>query len=224
MVMKRRHFDLIIFDLDGTLIDSLEDIAEVANQCLEEAGMMMHPVSDYRFFVGDGLATLIRRITPADTSKQVEKRLSARFKTLYKLNWNNKTCLYPGVITLLKLLSKSGIKMAILSNKPDAFTKLCVKEYLAEFNFDLVIGQRENIPLKPHPQAALEIVDAIGVSPKTSLFMGDTAVDIKTGKAAGMKTIGVTWGFRREEELREAGADIIITNPEELISHVHYSS
>ena len=223
MVMKSRQFDLIIFDLDGTLIDSLEDIGDVANQCLKEGEMLMHPVSDYRFFVGDGLTTLIRRITPVDTSEHDVQLLSTRFKTLYQQNWNRKTCLYPDIIALLERLSKGGIKMSILSNKPDAFTKLCVKEYLADFNFDLVIGQRESIPLKPHPQAALEIAAAIGVSPEKSLFMGDTAVDIKTGKAAGMKTVGVTWGFRQKEELVEAGADIIITTPEELISYVYYS-
>jgi len=219
--MKKRHSGLIVFDLDGTLIDSLDDIADAANKALSQANMPQHLTAAYRYFVGDGLPALIQRIVPAHTSEQDQKQVAALFKTLYQQNWNRKTDLYPGIRTLIDWLDKSGVRLSILSNKPDSFTRLCVKEFFPDQPFELVFGQRQNVPLKPHPQAALGIIRTMGVSPQSSLFVGDTAVDMKTGKAAGMKSVGVTWGFRQEDELLKAGADIIISKPEELKRYVH---
>ena len=222
--MKRKRFELIIFDLDGTLLDTLDDIADSANMALAEMGMGQHPSAAYRYFVGNGLKTLIERIVPAQTPEPVQDHLTRLFEELYDHHWKSKTNLYSGVREMLDWLVKNEISLNVLSNKPDSFTRLCVKEYFPDRPFDLVFGQREGVPLKPHPQAAFEIIEQSGILPESSLFVGDTAVDIKTGKAAGIKTVGVTWGFRQKDELIEAGADIIISKPAELKSYVHYSS
>lgn len=222
--MIRKRFELIIFDLDGTLLDSLDDIADSANRALAEMGMATHPSAAYRYFVGNGLKTLVERIVPTHTPEPEKGQVMRLFKERYDDNWKTKTCLYPGVRTMIDWLVKHKTNINVLSNKPDNFTRLCVKEYFPDLPFNLVFGQREGVPLKPHPQAVFEIIEKNGILPEASLFVGDTAVDIKTGKAAGIKTVGVTWGFRRKDELIEAGADSIISNPAELKSYVDYSS
>jgi len=222
--MESEKPKVVIFDLDGTLLDTLEDLADAANKTLILQGFAPHPIDDYRTFVGDGLSVLIKRITPAHTSDEMLLRCMRTFEHEYNANWNNKTSLYQEIDSMLDRLTELQVHMAILSNKPDSFAKKCVTQYFASYDFYPVFGQRENIERKPSPSGALEIATKLNVSPRSCLFVGDSSVDIKTGIAAGMVSIGVSWGFRSEAELLEAGADHIINHPLDLVRHVTNAS
>ncbi|MEJ2057101.1 MAG: HAD family hydrolase [Desulfofustis sp.] len=219
--MKRQaRFTTILFDLDGTLIDSLGDIAEAANSALRASGYPEHPVDRYRYFVGDGLMTLTRRIVPEDTAEERLPELAEAFRKRYKNSWNRTSRPYQGIDSMLSALAGYGVNLAVLSNKPDDFTQTFVASFFPDVPFGLVFGNRERVPKKPDPQAALEIAEYFDSDPSLCLFVGDTSVDILTAKAAGMMSIGVTWGFRDRYELERSGADIIIDKPAELIGHV----
>jgi len=217
-MMTRIPYQAVIFDLDGTLLDTLEDIGDAVNRMLSARGLPVHLIDAYRFLVGDGVAKLIARALPADKrdAETVRSCLEA-FRADYDRHWNVKTRPYDGVGTLLDALTARGLKRAILSNKPHEFTELCVREFLSRWSFDAVIGQREGVPLKPDPAGALEIALTLGIPPAAFVYLGDTAVDIKTAIAAGMTPVGVLWGFRPAEELRESGAQILIEQPIEVL-------
>lgn len=218
MTILRYH--TVVFDLDGTLIDSLADIAEAANRALGVLGFPSHEPDRYRLFVGDGLMTLAARIVPRKTPEKLVIEAAHQFKLHYSENWNRTTRLYPGIMSMLTNLAHNGVNMAVLSNKPDDFTRLFVKTFFPANMFGLVFGNRDLVPKKPDPQGALEIADHFRTHPRSCLFVGDTSVDISTGKAAGMTSMGVTWGFRERQELEAAGADLIIDSPDEIIAHV----
>lgn len=210
----------IIFDLDGTLLDTLADLAETCNELLQEHDLPTHPTAAYRNFVGDGLQTLIRRITPIGTEEIFIKQCCALFEERYARNWKRNSCPYPGIDDMVAALKMHGVKLAVLSNKPDAFTKLFVDEFFPMGQFSIVHGQRQGIPKKPDPTVALAIAAQLNVRPQETLFVGDSGVDIKTGKAADMLTAGVSWGFRSVRELTENNADIVFHNPLELQQYV----
>jgi len=214
------RFTTIIFDLDGTLVDSLNDIGEAANSALRTLGYPEHSVDRYRYFVGDGLATLARRIVPEGTAEERIRKLVEEFKNQYNTNWNRTSRPYQGIETMLGRLGESGVNLAVLSNKPDDFTQKFISAFFPGVSFGRVFGNREGVPKKPEPQGALAIAEYLGADPGSCMFVGDTSVDILTGKAAGMLSVGVTWGFRDRLELENCGADIIINKPEELIDHV----
>lgn len=211
-------YQAVIFDLDGTLLDTLEDLGDAVNRVLSARRLPVHPIDAYRFFVGDGVAKLIERALPEDKrdAETVRSCLEA-FRADYDRHWNVKTRPYNGVGALLDELTARPLKRAILSNKPHEFTELCVREFLPKWSFDAVIGQREGVPMKPDPAGALEITHTLGIPPAAFLYLGDTAVDIKTAIAAGMTPVGALWGFRPEEELRESGAKILIEQPLEVL-------
>ncbi|MBT8333799.1 MAG: HAD family hydrolase [Deltaproteobacteria bacterium] len=218
--MEPKKPQVVIFDLDGTLLNTLDDLADAANKMLRLHGFTPHPTDAYRTFVGDGLFVLIKRITPAHTSKEMLQSCMGVFQREYEGNWNNKTALYPEIDTMLNRLTELQVNIAILSNKPDNYTKKCVGEFLASHDFYPVFGQREHIERKPSPTGALEIAKKLNAAPRSCLFVGDSSVDMKTGNAAGMVSIGVSWGFRTESELLEAGAQHIIHHPLELVRYV----
>lgn len=209
----------IIFDLDGTLIDSLADIADATNNALSAFGMPVHPVDAYRQFVGNGVQVLLERAMPADHRGPPPDRFIETFKHLYRRHLNVKTRPYAGIDDMLRRLADKGIKLAILSNKPDEFTKVCATRFFPGIAFSAVYGQRDGVPRKPDPRPALEIAAVAGESPERCVFVGDSAVDMATGRAAGMCCIGVSWGFREPGELVAAGADLIIDHPHELFEH-----
>jgi phosphoglycolate phosphatase len=211
-------YQAVIFDLDGTLLDTLEDIGDAVNRVLSTRGLPVHLIDAYRFFVGDGVAKLITRALPEDKrdAETLRSCLEA-YREDYDQHWNIKTRLYEGIGTLLDELTARGLKLAILSNKPHEFTERCVREFLSKWSFDAVIGGRDGVPLKPDPAGALEIARTLGIPPAACLYLGDTAVDIKTAIAAGMTPVGVLWGFRPTEELRESGAKILIEQPLEIL-------
>jgi phosphoglycolate phosphatase len=180
----------------------------------------VHPQEAYRHFVGDGMVRLIERITPEGVGGQIHQECRRLFLKLYQENWKNTCCPYPGIVEMLSALKKQGIRMAVLSNKPHAFTTLFVGEFLPGQSFSCIYGHREGFAKKPDPAVALDIAEKMQVHPANMLFVGDTSVDIKTGKAAGMTTVGVTWGFRGIVELQANNADLIINSPMELLPYV----
>ncbi|MFW8599958.1 HAD family hydrolase [Desulfobacterota bacterium M19] len=210
----------VIFDLDGTLLDTLEDLAVAANTTLASFGFPEHPVEDYRYFVGEGLKTLMRRIIPdsAVNDRLLEKHIK-KFNEVYKRCWNVNTVLYSGVTEMIAALSHAGIKLAVLSNKPHAFTRICVETFFPDHPFLYVYGQRDGIAPKPDPAGALEIAAQMGLVTGAILYVGDTATDMQTGKRAGMKTIGVEWGFRDRAELEKHEAWKIAATPAEVVSY-----
>lgn len=209
-----------MFDLDGTLTDTLEDLADSMNRVLTDFGMPTHPLEPFRYYVGDGIDEFARRVAPRGTDEATIGKMVARMVELYGANWNNKTKPYPGIVELLDALSGRGVKLAVLSNKPDRVAQLVVTHYFGEKRFGKVFGSRDGVPKKPDPTAAFEIISFFGVKPAEVLYFGDTDTDMKTGRAAGMFTIGVTWGFRPREELLAAGAEAIIDHPLEALSYL----
>ena len=209
---------LVIFDLDGTLLDTLADIADTANQVLRSLGYPAHERSAYRRFVGEGVRTLFSRALPPDSvDDQVLGRCIEGFRQAYSRQWNVKTQVYEGIRPLLHALHQRGVRLAVLSNKPDAFAKRCIEHYLPECPFEVVLGQREGVPRKPHPAAALEILDTMGVPAERCLYLGDSDVDMQTAAAAGVFAVGALWGFRTSDELRRSGAGSLIAHPLELL-------
>lgn len=208
----------VIFDLDGTLVDSLADLADSMNAALAHLGFPAHPQEAYRYFVGDGMRQLARRVLP-DGEKEGEtlERTIRLMADEYEKRWDAKTRPYPGIPELLKELTNVGMKLAVLSNKPDVFTKKMVPSLLPEIEFDQVIGARPGVPVKPDPQAALEIAANWGIAPERILYLGDTSTDMLTANAAGMCAVGVAWGFRPEAELTGASARLILRHPLELL-------
>lgn len=212
------QFKAVIFDLDGTLLDTLEDIAGSANSALMKYGFPVHEVDAYRYFVGEGMTTLISRALPAEKrNDDIIADCVKAFRENYSRNWNVNTRPYDGVTELLDALAAKHVKMAILSNKPDNFTKHCTREFLPNRNFEMILGQRDGIPRKPDPVGALEIAEGLGITPSRFLYLGDSAVDMKTAVRAGMFPVGALWGFRPLDELRGHGAQAVIERPMELL-------
>ncbi|SHO45382.1 HAD family hydrolase [Desulfopila aestuarii] len=214
------HKKTVIFDLDGTLLDTLEDLAYAGNAVLAECGFPQHPVDKYKYFVGDGMRVLMERIAPSTCTPEKIDQCCTIFNRIYGECWHRRTTLYPGIENMLKRLREKGVRLAILSNKPHQFTTVCVDRFFPGQRFDLVFGQRENVKKKPDPAGAFEIAAKLDVQPADCVYVGDTAVDMQTGKSAGMFTIGVLWGFRTFDELRENNADLIVDHPMEIVDHV----
>ena len=208
----------VIFDLDGTLLNTLEDIADATNRGLAAFGFPTHPTEDYRFFVGDGVGMLVKRVVP-ETYREDEAlaaSLAESFAANYAECWARKTHPYDGVSEMLDQLSTASIPMAVLSNKPDRFTQDCVSGLLSDWQFDIVMGHGDLVPRKPDPTGAKRILAHWGISSEEVLYVGDTGTDMKTAVAAGMMPLGVLWGFRPEEELRTAGAKKLVSHPREI--------
>lgn len=213
-----QHGKAVIFDLDGTLLDTLEDIGTSVNQALKAFKFPEHPINSFRFFIGDGWRMLVTRALPEDArSEKVIKECITFSRRIYTDNWNRSTRLYEGIPELLDQLEEFGIPMAVVSNKPHDFTLRYAAAYLSEWQFNVVLGQTKDFKPKPDPASALEVARRIGVPPKHFLFVGDSGVDIKTASAAGMHPVGVAWGFRGPEELKENGCRTFITEPKQLM-------
>jgi phosphoglycolate phosphatase len=215
-----RKFDSVIFDLDGTLLDSLEDIATAANRVLAQCGFPTHAVDDYCRLVGDGVRVLFERALPADSQSDqaLLDRCCQAFKREYEDQWHRHSVPYPGIPELLAELSTTGLKLAVLSNKPHPFTVACVEHFFAATPWTAVLGNREDIPRKPDPAGVHAILKEAASPPDRCLYLGDTNTDMQTARAAGCFAVGVTWGFRDAEELREAGAQRLIDRPNELLA------
>jgi phosphoglycolate phosphatase len=212
-------FRAVIFDLDGTLLDTLEDLADSVNTVLAGHNFPIHDVESYRYFVGDGLPTFIARVLPQERrDDDTIKECVREFREEYGRKWNVKTKPYDGVTEMLDGLTIRHLKMAVLSNKPDDFTKKCVAELLSRWTFEIVLGHHSGIPPKPDPTGAHQIAEYLSIPPSQILYVGDSAIDMKTAIAAGMYPLGVLWGFRSREELEANGARALVERPQEILT------
>jgi phosphoglycolate phosphatase len=208
----------VIFDLDGTMLDTLADIADAVNRVLAASGYPRHPEHEYRWFVGDGSATLIKRALPPDQrDADIIQTCLERFIADYHQHWDRKTVPYPGIKELLETLQTRQIKLAVVTNKPHRFAEKMIAHYFPDTSFDPIFGQRQGIPKKPDPTQALAALRQMQVAARYCLFMGDSAVDIETARRAGIPSVGAGWGFRPKSELIDAGADHIIDHPMEVL-------
>lgn len=211
-------YQAVIFDLDGTLLDTLDDLAASANRALTAHGYPSHPHHAYRWFIGDGSAVLIERALPAEkrTCDIIDACLQALLAD-YNQNWHSATRPYDGIPELLDELQRRHRQMSVVTNKPHRFTGLMVDHYFKAVPFRAVLGQQDGIPKKPDPGQALAAARAMAVSPSDCLFLGDSAVDMQTAQRAGMLPVGADWGFRPTRELVDAGAAHVIKHPMELL-------
>lgn len=210
-------FRAAIWDLDGTLIDSLEDIGNAMNRVLNERGLPEHHMDAYRIFIGDGIEKLVFRAFPEShrEKESLDNCISAMRET-YLAHMLEKTKPYPGMPDVIETFKARGFKQAVLSNKPDLPTQRIVSAFFPNGTFEIVTGARPDIPKKPDPTAAVGISDKIGISPEDFLYFGDTGTDMKTAVAAGMFPVGVLWGFRGASELLEGGARMLVKTPLDL--------
>lgn len=212
-------YKAVIFDLDGTLLDSLDDLADSTNTILRAHGFPEHPLASYRYFVGEGIYNLIlRALPPQQATPEFARALLPEINAEYDRSWHNRTKPYPGIPAMLEQFVARETPLAVLSNKPHHFTTQIVSYFFPDIPFALVYGYREGIPRKPDPAAALDIAAQLKLSPPQVLYLGDTNTDMFTAVSAGMFAVGASWGFRPVEELVKAGASAIIHHPEELLS------
>ena len=209
----------VVFDLDGTLLDSIEDLAGSMNRILESQGFPVHPVRSYLHFIGDGASMLAQRALPEQERSVTQiDSLHSAFELDYRKNWKHHTGLYPGIVDMLDLLTDRVSKLAVLSNKPHEFTLLNAEHFLSQWHFEVIFGQRLEVPKKPDPTGVFEIAEQMKIYPRQILFIGDSGVDMQTARSAGCYAVGATWGFRPREELLDAGAHSLISHPVELLS------
>jgi phosphoglycolate phosphatase len=219
MPVDRTKFEAVIFDLDGTLLDTLQDIADSANFALRQLGFPLHSTEEYKYFIGDGIETAVRRILPESNR---DARTIARCLELnrveYRRCWKIHTRPYAGITDMLSELQERKIPMAILSNKPHEFTCEIVAAILGAFDFEVVLGARDGVAVKPDPATAIEIAHKMRIPPGQFLYVGDSGTDMETANAAGMYAVGVLWGFRAADELRRSGAKLLVAEPAEIIA------
>jgi len=213
----------VIFDLDGTLLDTLEDLADAGNNTLAALGYPIHPVDSYRQFVGDGVATLVRRALPDGAQHDFDRAL-ARMREEYAVHWKVKTKPYEGITEMLDGLAAKGIPLCVLSNKPDTFCQLTMEHFFPGWPWAAVVGESEKYPRKPDPAGAKAISEKLGIAPGDFLFLGDSPMDMLCALGAGMTPVGATWGFREKATLEAAGGKIFIDRPQELLQIIQYHS
>lgn len=213
---------LVIFDLDGTLLNTIADLATATNQALQHYGYPVHAVDDYRFFVGNGINKLFERALPADERNEENiLRIRSRFVPFYDEHNADLSRPYPGIPELLDELQGWGVKMGVASNKYQAATRKLVAHYFAGINFTEVLGQREGIPVKPDPSIVHELISKANVRPEEVLYVGDSGVDMQTARNAGVTAVGVTWGFRPKAELEAFHPAHIIETAKDLLLLLH---
>lgn len=215
------HYKAVLFDLDGTLLDTLDDLAAAANRVLAGRGYPTHGADAYRWFVGDGSAILITRALPPEqrAPETVAACLQA-FLEDYNQNWDQATRPYDGIVTLLEQLHARGIRMGVITNKPHHYCRMMIDHYFSGMPLDPVLGQRNGIPKKPDPCQALAAAAVISVSPGACIFLGDSGVDMETARRASMLPMGAGWGFRPPRELIDAGAVRVLAHPLALLDYL----
>jgi len=209
----------IIFDLDGTLVDTLEDLTCAINAALARFSLPAHTPEACRMMIGNGAQRFAERALPAE-KRHLAGRVVELMREHYRHNYCQNSTLYEGTGEVVTMLSKRGIRMAVLTNKDHVIAGRIIEHFFARDTFEHVIGAMQGRPIKPDPGAALEIVESMGLGSGDFLFIGDSAVDIATARAAGIRPVGAAWGFRSRHELQRAGADIIIDTPREILDLV----
>lgn len=208
-----------IFDLDGTLIDTLDDIADSVNVVLEEFGRPRRSRSQVRSMVGEGLVSLMRRASEVAGPDELHE-LVARYREVYRERMFVHTSLYPGVASMLDALAERGVPLCVLSNKSHEFTVPLCSALLSQWSFVRVVGATEDAARKPDPAGALELSRAMALDPRQVWFVGDSDVDVETGRNAGMRTVAVTWGLRDRAELEVASPDVLADRPQQVADAV----
>jgi len=206
----------VLFDLDGTLINSLPDISACMNEALKMHGLPVHPVKAYCYFTGDGASNLTKRALGPEHQDMFDA-VYADYRALYAVHCNDTSHVYDGIPELLNGLHQAGLRLAVLSNKDDSDVASVIAHYLPDAPFELLRGRRPGVPIKPDPAAALAIAKEMGLTPEDFWYLGDTPTDCKTCQNAGMHLIAAGWGFRPENELREAGAARVAACPLEAL-------
>ncbi len=208
----------MLFDLDGTLLDTLRDLADAGNAALRQLGFKPHPAKDYKYFIGKGMEQLARQILPENNrDKETIARCLSLAKKYYSQYWKRSSRPYPGITEMLTELEKRGIVKVVFSNKPDEFTVVMIRELLPKWHFEIVRGALPNVPIKPDPTAVLQIAAEVKIEPQKFIYLGDSATDMQTANAAGMYAVGALWGFRMAEELLRGGAKALIKEPREVL-------
>ena len=212
---------LAIFDLDGTLLDTLEDIADACNHALNECGFPSRNLDEYRKFVGRGIMNLFRGALPeGHKDEETVLRIKDEFVPYYNIHKDDKTRPYPGTEQLLDALTANGVMLAVASNKYQEATEELVRRHFGRYDFQCILGQREGKPIKPDAGIIIEAMECCGVRPDEVVYCGDSDVDMQTGSNAGVKTIGVTWGFRTREELAAYEPMLIADNQMQIKNKV----
>ena len=215
--MKR----LVIFDLDGTLVNTIADLADSVNYALHVSGFPIHAYEEYPCFVGNGIYKLIERaLPPQNRDEHTICSVKERFMERYMLHNTDKSVVYDGIPELLRLLVEKNVGVAVASNKVHGATVSMMRHFFPEIPFSCVFGQRDGVPTKPNPAIVIDILQTVGVLPSEVLYVGDSGVDMQTAHNAGIFAVGVTWGLRPVSELEQNDAEIIIDSPSDLIKYL----
>lgn len=210
-------YNTYIFDLDGTLLNTLEDLKNSTNYAMEQMGYPMHTTDEVRRFVGNGIAMLIKRAIPQGTSPEDEKKALEIFKSHYIVHLNDNTAAYPGIVDMLNDLKCKGFKTGVVTNKNEDAAKELVERYFGN-SFDCVVGHRDGLASKPDPAAVNIAMNELEAEKDKTIFIGDSDVDVMTAHNANLRCIGVLWGFRDEETLKSVGADYIVSSAKEILN------
>ncbi|MEE9120658.1 MAG: HAD family hydrolase [Syntrophobacteria bacterium] len=211
-------FEAVLFDLDGTLLDTIEDLTDSMNEALKCLGFPVHDSEACKMFVGDGVEKFALRALPKNRRDEVTvARCVTGMREVYSKRWAQKTRPYDGIPELLDNLTRREIKLAVLSNKPHDSTQEMVTKLLSKWRFDPVVGARPSVPRKPDPTLALHIAQQLQVAPENFLYLGDTGTDMRTARGAGMFPVGALWGYRTAKELKSTGADVLVAHPSEVL-------
>lgn len=213
-------YDLIIFDMDGTILNTLEDLKNSLNYVLQQAGYQTRTLEEVRTFVGNGIRKTIERALPSDIEEEKVDELFSLFMDYYAIHNTDNTKPYNGVIELLKELKHLGYKTAVVSNKQNSAVKSLCKKFFTGL-FDVEIGEKENIAKKPEPDEVNEVLKILNIDRTKSIYIGDSEVDIQTAQNSKMKSIIVDWGFRDRKFLYEHGAKVIVSNPSEILDIIN---
>ncbi|MDD3467942.1 MAG: HAD family hydrolase [Campylobacterales bacterium] len=215
-IISKQVIKGIIFDLDGTLIDSLVDVAEFANAVLMKFGFAARNKEEYRYLAGQGAYNLMSASSRSN-DKALVSQMAREFAEVYERS-SGASKAYDGIEAVVSAIQARGMKVAVLSNKPEHLTKACVSKYFGNVDFAAVFGQRDGVDVKPNPALAFEIANIFGLATNEIAIVGDSKNDILTAKNGGFYAVGVTWGFRDREELTQNGADVIVDSPLELLN------
>ena len=208
-------YEAVLFDMDGTILDTMTDLYDGANRSLAMHGYPLRTMEEIRIFVGGGARQLMQRSLPDTVSEEELDAITEEFRTWYGENSCVKTCPYPGVEASVEALQKAGVKVAVVSNKPDVATKALAKQFFPTLP---AFGQRDDVPQKPAPDMVWNALQELGVSAENAIYVGDSEVDVATARNAGMPLLAVCWGFRTREELMAAGAEHIVDNAEDMLN------
>ena len=221
MIMAGKMYRAAIFDLDGTLLNTLADLADSGNELLASYGKPPHPTDAYRYFVGNGSRKLMERILPDFSPEQIDEAL-ARYKAIYEKCLTKKSAPYDGILEMLSALKTRGVRLAVCTNKHISAAEILLRACFPAGVFDAFDGDRPGMPRKPDPAHVRFLLETLGVAPEETVYLGDSGVDMQTAVNADALPVGVLWGFREKDELVENGAKHLLSHPSELLKTVHF--